>query len=203
MQAVRRALADREAAYVKEVERLLDAGMALMVEAGTDSVPRIADIVKRAGTSNQAFYRHFPSRDEFVAAVVERGANRLVSYVAHQLEKSDGPEDAVRRWIRAVLSQASNVGVAEQTRAAIWNLRQLPRDPYGEPMRPPVAELLVEPLRQLGSPDPERDAVAIGDIAFGRLNFHLQGTTATQDDIDHVTDFCLAAVHRSRSTKRG
>ena len=167
-QAVRRALADRETAYVQEVQRLLDAGQELMEAAGAGSSVRVVDIVKKAGLSNQAFYRHFPSRDALVAAVVERGAARLVGYVAHQLEKARGPEDAVRRWITAVLSQAANPQVAERTRAVLWNLQQLPRDARGESMRPPLADLLVEPLHELGSPDPERDAAVIGDIAFGR-----------------------------------
>jgi AcrR family transcriptional regulator len=167
-----------------------------MEEAGAVSPARVADIVKRAGLSNQAFYRHFPSRDALVAAVVERGAVRLVSYVAHQMEKVTGPEDAVRRWITAVLSQAANPRVAERTRAVIWNLQQLPRLPHGEPMRPPLADLLVEPLRELGSPDPDRDAAVIADIAFGRLDHHLWGPKATRDDVAHVIEFCLAAVAR-------
>jgi AcrR family transcriptional regulator len=193
---VRRALADRESAYVQEVQRLLDAGQVLMEEGGADSPVRVADIVKRAGLSNQAFYRHFPSRDTFVAAVVERGGVRLLSYVAHQMEKANGPEDAVRRWITAVLSQAANRRVAERTRAVIWNLQRLPRHTHSEPPRPPLAGLLVEPLRQLGSPDPDRDAAVIADIAFGRLDHHLWGPEATRDDVAHVVDFCLAAVAR-------
>jgi AcrR family transcriptional regulator len=181
---------------VQEVQRLLDAGQALMEEGGADSPVRVADIVKRAGLSNQAFYRHFPSRDAFVAAVVERGGVRLMSYVAHQMEKASGPDDAVRRCITAVLSQAANRRVAERTRAVMWNFQRLPRDAHSEAPRPPLAGLLVEPLRQLGSPDPERDAVVIADIAFGRLDYHLWGPEATSDDVSHVVHFCLAAASR-------
>ncbi|HLG67734.1 MAG TPA: TetR/AcrR family transcriptional regulator [Acidimicrobiales bacterium] len=195
-QAVRRALAGRETAYVQEVQRLLDAGQALMEEAGTGAPVRVADIVRRAGLSNQAFYRHFPSRDAFVAAVVERGAARLASYVAHQVQKAAGPEDAVRRWITAVLSQAANRRVAGQTRAVMWNLQQLRPGTDGGSMRPPFEELLVEALRELGSPDPERDAAAIADVAFGRLHYHLWGPGATAEDVGHVVEFCLAAARR-------
>jgi AcrR family transcriptional regulator len=195
-QAVRRALADRESAYVREVQRFLDAGQELMEQAGATRPVRVAEIVRRAGLSNQAFYRHFPSRDAFVAAVVERGAVRLVGYVTHQMEKATGPEDAVRRWITAVLSQAANPRVAGQTRAVMWNLERLPRDTHGELVRPPLADLLVPPLTDLGSPDPGRDAIAIADIARGRLDYHLWGPKATEDDVTHVIDFCLAAVRR-------
>jgi AcrR family transcriptional regulator len=200
-QAVRRALADRESTYVQEVQRLLDAGQALMEEGGADSPVRVADIVKRAGLSNQAFYRHFPSRDAFVAAVVERGGVRLMSYVVHQMEKASGPADAVGRWITAVLSQAANRRVAERTRAVTWNLQRLPRQAHSDSIRPPLAGLLVERLRQLGSPDPERDAAVITDIAFGRLDYHLWGPEATRGDVAHVVDFCLAAVARQPSPR--
>ena len=195
-QAVRRALADRETAYVQEVQRLLDAGQELMEAAGAASSVRVVDIVKKAGLSNQAFYRHFPSRDALVAGSSNEARRRLVGYVTHQLEKARGPEDAVRRWITAVLSQAANPKVAERTRAVLWNLQQLPRDARGESMRPPLADLLVEPLQELGSPDPERDAAVIGDIAFGRLDHHLWGPKATERDVNHVVEFCLAGVAR-------
>ena len=64
-------------------------------------------------------------------------------------------------------------------------------------MRPPVAELLVGPLRDLGSADPERDAVVVGDATFGRLDHYLGAQDPTQEDIDHVVDFCLAGVRRA------
>ena len=41
---------------------------------GTTSRPRVADIVAEAGLSNDAFYRHFASKDALVAALVEDGA---------------------------------------------------------------------------------------------------------------------------------
>lgn len=195
-QAVRRALAGREAAYVQEVQRLLDAGLEVMVAAGAGGSPKVADIVREAGLSNQAFYRHFAGRDELVAAIVERGAHRLVSYAEHQMAKATDPEGAVRAWILAVLSQASNPTAAEPTRAVMWNLRQLPRrvgaDAPGTSAL--AADLLVAPLRQLGSPDPDRDAQAISDVVFGRLDHHLWGPAATEDDIAHVVRFCLNAV---------
>ena len=195
-QAVKRALAGRESTYVQEVQRLLDAGQALMEESGGDTQVRVADIVKRAGLSNQAFYRHFPSRDALVAAVVEQGAQRLVSYVEHQMRKASDPRDALRRWVTATLSQAANQKVAERTRAVIWNLQRLPRESQGEPVRPQLATLLLDPISQLGSPDPGRDAAVIADIALGRLDHHLWGPKATQEDVAQVFDFCLAAVAR-------
>jgi AcrR family transcriptional regulator len=81
----RRALAKRGADYESEVRRLLDAALEVMRQGGTTSRARVADIVAAAGLSNDAFYRHFPSKDALVAALLEDGAERLASYVAHQM----------------------------------------------------------------------------------------------------------------------
>src|SRR5690606_5850001 len=82
-----RALAKRGAEYASEVRRLLDAGLQVMRACGTASRPRVADVVAAAGLSNDAFYRHFPSKDALVVAIIEDGAERLRSYLAHQMSK--------------------------------------------------------------------------------------------------------------------
>src|SRR5436190_7598744 len=99
-----RTLAARGEAYAGEVRRLLDAALDAMRRCGTTSRPRVADIVAAAGLSNEAFYRHFPSKDALVAALLEDGAGRLRSYLEHQMAKARGPEAQVRRWIEGVLS---------------------------------------------------------------------------------------------------
>jgi len=88
-----RTLAPRGAEYADEVRRLLDAGLEVMRQGGTDRRPRVADIVAEAGLSNDAFYRHFPSKDALVTAILEDGAERLCSYLAHQMTKSPDPRD--------------------------------------------------------------------------------------------------------------
>ncbi|WP_433155373.1 TetR/AcrR family transcriptional regulator [Actinomadura nitritigenes] len=42
----------------------------------------MADIVNAAGLSNEAFYRHFPSKGALVAALLEDGTERLHGHVA-------------------------------------------------------------------------------------------------------------------------
>ena len=77
----KQSLARREAQYASEVRRLLDAGLEVMRECGTASSPRVADIVAAAGLSNDAFYRHFASKEALVAAILEDGSARLTSYL--------------------------------------------------------------------------------------------------------------------------
>src|SRR5207302_11133434 len=92
-------LARRGPDYATEVRRFLDAGLVVMRACGTSSRPRVADIVATAGLSNDAFYRHFASKDALVSAILEDGTERLGSYLAHQMGKDPAPEGQVRRWV--------------------------------------------------------------------------------------------------------
>src|SRR6266704_127188 len=168
-----RALAKRGADYASEVRRLLDAALEVMRQGGTASRPRVADIVAAAGLSNDAFYRHFPSKDALVAALLEDGAERLASYVAHQMDKEPTPAGKVRRWVEGVLSQTR-----EEIAATA-----------------PLAVLLHEPFTQLGSADPELDASLAAHATVGKISDYLwRRATPSPAEIEHITGFCLRAI---------
>jgi AcrR family transcriptional regulator len=218
--AVRRALAPREAAARAEVQRLIDAALAVIRRNGTEAPPRVADIVAEAGLSNQAFYRHFSGREELLAAVAEQGASRLVPYLEHQMAKEHGPAGQLRRWVEGVMVQASKPVVARDTRAVLWSARgaraaprpgRVERGEGGRAAprpgglergsgaraglaRPPAEELLIAPLSQAGRPDPERDAAVIATTVFARLEHHLWVQPPTDADVEHLVSFCLTAV---------
>jgi AcrR family transcriptional regulator len=193
----RRALAKREETYTDEVRRLIDAGMAVIVQSGTTASPRVADIVRAAGLSNDAFYRHFASKEELVSAIVEAGAERLAGYLAHQMTKGVDPADQLRRWIEGIMSQASDPVVAEQTRAVLWNGSRI-----GDHARrstdmayEPLTALIHQQLLALGSTDPARDSAAIGQAVMGRMeDFLWQRTSPESADVEHLVRFCLGAV---------
>jgi AcrR family transcriptional regulator len=192
-QAVRRSLSLRESVARAEVQRLMDATLTIIRRNDAEAPPRVADIVAEAGLSNQAFYRHFASRDDLLAAVAEAGALRLVSYLEHQMAKETEPAAKVRRWIEGVLAQASKTSVAKDTRAVLWSARgaQLRRPGNGAP--PAAAALLVAPLGH-SSPDPERDAAVVAAAVFGRMEYHLWVRPPSTADVAHLVGFCLAAV---------
>jgi AcrR family transcriptional regulator len=199
-------LAKRGADYATEVRRLLDAALEVMRQCGTKSRPRVADIVAGAGLSNDAFYRHFPSKDALVAAILEDGAQRLTSYLAHQMSKESTPQGKVRRWVAGVMSQAGDEDIAATTLAVLWN-----GDSIGEGLgsgRPSASEqlarLLHEPLAQLGSSDPVLDASLVAHATVGKLSDHLWARARpTRSEIDHITEFCLrATTHRSARANR-
>jgi AcrR family transcriptional regulator len=119
----------------------------------------VADIVAAAGLSNDAFYRHFPSKDALVAALLEDGAQRLARYVAHQMSKEPSPEGQVRRWVEGVLSQTREE-IAATTLAVLWNGGRIGESVASgrHSAAAPLATLLREPFAQLGSASPALDA---------------------------------------------
>ena len=190
-----RTLAGRETRYEGEVRRLLDAALDVMRSCGTTSRPRVADIVAAAGLSNDAFYRHFPSKDALVAALLEDGTERLQSYLAHQMDKEASAEGKVRRWVEGVLAQAADEDVAATTLAVLWNGGSVGEGlPAGRPSASrPLAVLLHAPFAELGSPTPELDASLAAHAVVGTLSDHLwERARPSRSTIDHVVDVCLA-----------
>ncbi|HEY6532170.1 MAG TPA: TetR/AcrR family transcriptional regulator [Acidimicrobiales bacterium] len=192
-----RTLASRGADYSNEVRRLLDAGREVMARCGTRSRPRVADIVAAAGLSNDAFYRHFTSKDDLVAAILDDGAARLRSYLSHQMAKDSAPDEQVRRWVEGVMAQAVDEESARTTLAVLWNGGALGSSETA-PRRSaiaPLVDLLVGPLAELGSTDPDLDAAMIAHGVVGRMSDRLwEGTRPSPAETAHLVAFALAAV---------
>ena len=195
--AAQRALARRQAVYSDEVRRLLDAGLEVMRRCGTTRTPRVADILEAAGLSRDAFYRHFASKEELVAAILEAGTHRLVGYLRHQMDKESDPARQLRRWLEGIMAQAADPDVAHTTRAVVWNGGHV-----GDRSRPnavaqyaPLTELILDPVSALGSRDPGRDGPLITYTAMGWMQLFLwRCETPSSEDIDHLVSFCMAAL---------
>ncbi len=197
----RQTLAKRGSDYTNEVRRLLDAALESMRRCGTTSRPRVADIVAAAGLSNDAFYRHFASKDMLVAALLEDGTERLAQYLAHQMAKHRRPEDKVRVWVEGILSQAADDEIASTTLAVLWNAGSLgpgPASMSGSPAGPPsasapLAALVVDPFAQLGSADPALQASLAAHAVVGKLSDYLwPRTRPSAGDTDRIVAACLA-----------
>lgn len=197
-----RTLAEREAGYAAEVRTLLEAGREVMRRCGTASRPRVADIVAEAGLSNDAFYRHFASKDALVTAILEDGAAQLASYLSHQMAKEPTPDGQVRRWVEGVLAQADGE-VAATTLAVLWNGGSV-----GDGLASgrhfataPVAGLLRQPFASLGSGDPALDASLAAHATLGILSDRLwQRTQPSRAEVDAVVAFCLRVAGPGRGT---
>ena len=191
-----RRVAEKEAQYAGEIRRLLDAGLAVMQRAG-DGRARVVDIVAEAGLSNDAFYRYFPSKDALVQAIITDGAQRLRSYLEHQMSKATKPEAQVRRWIEGVLAQASDAEVADATRAVLRNAGG-PAEGLAaghSAMNAPLGALLRSPIAALGSTTPDLDAALVAFAVIGTMSDYLRrGVRPKRSEIDGIVGFCLAAI---------
>lgn len=190
-----RALDARRAAYADEVRRLIDAAYAVMRSTG-DIEPRVADVVKTAGLSNQAFYRHFRSKDELLLAVLTDGRRRLLATLTARMARAEPGAPRVAAWIEGVLAQARNADAAANTRPfAVHGARiadRYPdewlasRDALLAPLRPAVAA---------AGGDPTRDPEWCYHLAFGAMETALvRRTVPSRSDGERLVAFVLRGI---------
>jgi AcrR family transcriptional regulator len=158
--------------------------------------PRVADVVREAGLSNQAFYRHFRGKDELLLAILDDGQHRLVGYLEHRLEGVEAGAPQVRAWIEGVMEQARNRDAAENTRPFALGSARL-ADRFPEAMarsRESVMASLRAAVEAAGG-DPERDGNAIYQLTMGTMNDALvQRVRPSPADVEHLVSFALAGI---------
>ncbi|HEV8296866.1 MAG TPA: TetR/AcrR family transcriptional regulator [Acidimicrobiales bacterium] len=194
-----RSVADRHETYVAEIQQFIDATYRVIERTG-DVDPTMRDILREAGLSTPAFYRHFRSKDELFVVILDDGRRRLVSTIERRLARETTGRGRIRAWVRAVLAQASDADAAARTRPFVANIDRLVAR-YPEEYRESES-LLAEQLAgiiseadDLESDDPVRDAMAIYHLAFGALAWHLRNRTApSAADIDRIVSFALRAL---------
>jgi len=194
--AIERSLTGRRVVAEEEIQRLMAAGLAVMRRTG-DIDAKVGDIVREAGLSNQAFYRHFESKDELLLAIMAEGRRALLAFLERKMATTSDPREKVRRWVEGVLAQARNPKAAEATRPFAVSA---PRLAHQFPAEVEVSATalkapLVGALTGLGSRDPDRDADAVYVLAVGAMDRHLvAGTRPSDADLDHLVGFALKAV---------
>lgn len=194
--AVRRRTGDRIATAEDEVRRILDAGLALMRQTPGGS-PKLTDIIRTAGVSNDAFYRAFRGKDDLVAAIVDDGTRRVLEYVAHQRDKATEPTEQLRLCVAAVLRQADDAQAAATARAVLGNASRHAGDRAAGLvlLASSLADLLAPPLAALPSGDPRRDALALAWTLAGAVeHFVFSEQIPSADDVDHLYRWALRSV---------
>jgi AcrR family transcriptional regulator len=171
-----------------------------------DFDPRVNQILREAGLSNQAFYRHFRSKDEFLLAVLDDGVRELVSYLQHRMEGNESATARIRSWTRGILAQALDPEAADATRPFVVPQARL-AERFPEEVADSVrqltallAEAIAEGLAtgELAGGDPERDARAIYDLAMGWLQRMLvEDATVSAEDAEHLLEFAMRGLLRS------
>ncbi|MEV4098231.1 TetR/AcrR family transcriptional regulator [Streptosporangium saharense] len=84
--------------------RILQVAQAVVAEQGTQASLR--DIARRSGVGLGTLYRHFPTRDELLEALLRDRFDRLAARAA-SLEATRSPEDALTEWLGAFVVGAT------------------------------------------------------------------------------------------------
>jgi AcrR family transcriptional regulator len=200
--AVDRALAKQRAAYAREAARLVQATLRLIRERGVLE-PSVAAIVRAAGLSNQAFYRHFRTKHELLVAVLDEGIRLLATYLEERMAAAPTPAGRVEAWLRGVLEQALHPRGAAATRPFAVGRGELAVHHPEEVARSELR--LTAPLRraleaarasgELPGVDPVRDVEALYHLALGWLEARLEEREpAHRADAERLVAFAMAGL---------
>ncbi len=101
----------------KNYDHLLVVARAVMTEQGANASLR--DVARRAAVGLGTLYRHFPTREALLEALLRAGFDELAAHAA-DLETSNSPEDALVSWLRDCVAFADEYrGVVALMMAAI------------------------------------------------------------------------------------
>ena len=189
--AVERSVVDRQAAYVEEMNRIVEATYALIERTGTVDPP-LRDILKQTGLSTQAFYRYFQSKDELMLLVLDDGRRRLVGYLEHRMARAEAAETAgCVSGSRACSRRRARPTAASRTRPFMTNQDRL-AEAYPEDHQASVDALVQQIDDVLGD---RRAAEAIYLLAMAALHRHLiRGTIPGAGEIDDLVRFSLGGA---------
>jgi AcrR family transcriptional regulator len=81
----------------KNYDRLLEVGREVVTEHGAEASLR--DVARRADVGLGTLYRHFPTREALLEALLRTNVDELTAQAADR-ETSSTPEDALISWLR-------------------------------------------------------------------------------------------------------
>ncbi len=181
-----RTLSERHETYAAEIRGLLDAALVVMQRDDTID-PKVADIVREAGLSNQAFYRHFAGKDDLLLTLLADGRERLARTVERRMESATGREARVRAWVTAVLDQARDPQAAAATRPFVANSDRLAVD-HPDEVRRSREDMLAPLATTVG----DANALAVYHLTMGVMHDAISARRApARREIDSVIEFAI------------
>ncbi|ROO84305.1 TetR family transcriptional regulator [Actinocorallia herbida] len=136
----------------------------------------VADVLAEAGVARRSFYRHFGSKDELIAAMFRREAERFTAAVTRAVRAAATPGEALVTWVDEILALALSPSKARRAQvfaspdAAQRHSADDHQRTYG-----PLIALLAETLRE-GAADgtfpaarPEPDARLVSAATWETL----------------------------------
>jgi AcrR family transcriptional regulator len=163
----------------------------------------IAAVLERAQLSTRAFYRHFESKDQLVAAVFLEMARVEMRRLKRKMVKAADPVDAVAAWIDGRLDLAFDESIRSDLRqlsleaqSQMFASPELIQPAYAQ-MLEPLSEQLRRGLevRVFHGIDPLTDARSIQGVVWATTEQHWAAGDFERDDVRRTTlQFCLRGL---------
>ncbi len=178
--AVERAVGAAKARARDDVQLLIAAGLTVLRREGAAEMT-IADVLKEAGLSTRAFYRHFTSKSDLLLAIYEHEVQRYNPLLQRRLAAAANPADALVAWIDELLEAGFEPRRGERTRTMFsWAIPLQQEFPVQfaairAALTDPLEEVLAAGLADGTFPatDPARDATFIRALTWELVDEHL------------------------------
>jgi AcrR family transcriptional regulator len=190
-------------AEVSEWSRIMDAAYRCLASSNGGSVS-VTDILRTAGLSTRAFYRHFESKDNLLLAMFRRDSERVLTELQSSATAAADPRDALRNWIEGFLRLT--IQSRRRQRVLILSSEELMRaNGYAAERarsmaahQAGIAQILHRGLEDgsfpLAEPGPDARAIrAVLSEAFTELMSNSATMTAAEA-ADEVTGFAFRAL---------
>jgi AcrR family transcriptional regulator len=164
----------------------------------------VATVLERAGLSTRAFYRHFDSKEELVAAVFLETARVEKRRLRRRMSAATTEIEAVTAWIDGRLDLAFDESIGSDLRRLSLEAQSqspgLVQPAYVEMLKP-LRDALQRGLRGgvFHHIDPETDAQFIHGVVWAGINEHWATGDCDRDELrERILRFCLRGLSVTR-----
>jgi len=181
---------------------IVSAASDIVREEGVDALS-IAQVLTRAQLSTRAFYRHFDSKDQLVAALFLAMARVEMLRLRQIMAAAPDPVRAVAAWIDGRLDLAFNDDIRSDLRkmsleaqSQMLTAPELVGPAYDEILRPLVEQLSRGgDLGLFADIDPENEALSIQGVVWSNIERQWADVGCNVGDLrERVQRFCLRGL---------
>ncbi|HEY1840410.1 MAG TPA: TetR/AcrR family transcriptional regulator [Mycobacterium sp.] len=163
----------------------------------------VAQLLSRTNSSTRAFYRHFDSKDQLIAAVFLEMAHAEVARLEQRMSDGRDPVGAVAAWIDGRLDIAFNTQIRSDLRqmsleaqTQMFVAPEVVAPAYREILRPLVEQLARgKDLGVFQEIDPDGAALSIHGVVWANVERHWATAARDPKELrDRVRRFCLGGL---------
>lgn len=182
-------------------EAILAAALAIVREEGVRTLG-ISQVLARTQLSTRAFYRHFDSKDQLVAALFLEMAHVEMERLENRMAGKD-PVRAVAAWIDGRLDLAFDKQIQSDLRqlsveaqSQMFAAPELVAPAYAEMLRPLIDQIdRGTRLEQFAGVDPAAEALSIQAVVWASVERQwATGTSDRSETRKRVQRFCLRGL---------